>query len=34
LYAGAGITEGSNAENEWEETNQKLLTMLALFNKE
>jgi len=31
LYAGAGITEGSIAESEWEETNQKLGAMLSLL---
>jgi isochorismate synthase len=31
FFAGAGITQGSIAEREWEETNQKLYTMLSLL---
>ncbi len=31
LYAGAGITSGSNAEKEWEETQRKLNTVKSLF---
>ena len=31
LFAGAGITEGSDAENEWEETERKILTIKELL---
>jgi isochorismate synthase len=31
LYAGAGITSGSNADNEWDETQRKLNTVKSLF---
>ena len=34
LYSGAGITASSIAENEWEETDNKMLTMLNAMNKE
>lgn len=33
LYAGAGITKDSNAELEWEETNQKLHAMQSVLNE-
>jgi isochorismate synthase len=33
LYAGAGITAGSNPELEWEETNQKLVAMLSIIQQ-
>jgi len=32
LYSGAGITASSDAEKEWEETNNKMLTMLNVMN--
>ncbi len=32
LYAGAGITAGSDAEKEWQETERKLQTIQAIFN--
>ena len=31
LYIGGGISEGSDAEEEWEETNQKSLTLLEIM---
>jgi len=34
LYSGAGITASSIAENEWEETDNKMLTMLNAMKKE
>ena len=33
LYAGAGITLGSDPEKEWIETEQKLETLLSVFQK-
>ncbi len=33
LYSGAGITAASDAEKEWNETEQKLLTLLNVINK-
>lgn len=32
LFMGAGITSGSVPESEWEETNQKMMTMLNVIN--
>jgi isochorismate synthase len=32
LFVGAGITSGSDPESEWEETNQKMMTMLNVIN--
>jgi isochorismate synthase len=32
LFMGAGITSGSDPESEWEETNQKMMTMLNVIN--
>lgn len=32
LFMGAGITSGSNPESEWDETNQKMMTMLNVIN--
>jgi isochorismate synthase len=32
LYSGAGITASSDAEKEWEETNNKMMTMLNVMN--
>jgi isochorismate synthase len=32
LFVGAGITLGSDPESEWEETNQKMMTMLNVIN--
>ncbi len=32
LFVGAGITIGSDPESEWEETNQKMMTMLNVIN--
>nr|MBP9186254.1 chorismate-binding protein [Bacteroidia bacterium] len=32
LYSGAGITAGSNAQKEWQETQGKLNTIKSLFN--
>jgi menaquinone-specific isochorismate synthase len=34
IYAGAGIVEGSNPENEWEETELKFQPMLEALNIE
>ena len=34
LYSGAGITASSIAENEWEETDNKMLTMMNAMKKE
>jgi isochorismate synthase len=34
LYAGGGITSKSIPEREWEETNQKATTLLAVINTE
>lgn len=34
IYSGAGITAASNAEKEWEETNQKMMTLLNVINKD
>ena len=31
LYVGGGISKGSDAEEEWEETNQKSLTLLEIM---
>ncbi|NJK84679.1 MAG: chorismate-binding protein [Bacteroidales bacterium] len=33
LYAGVGITSGSIPESEWEETNQKKMTLLSVIDK-
>ncbi|MBN2215367.1 MAG: chorismate-binding protein [Bacteroidales bacterium] len=33
LYLGAGITSGSVPENEWEETNQKKMTLMSVIEK-
>jgi isochorismate synthase len=33
LYAGAGVTEISDPEKEWEETNLKLETLLRVIRK-
>ena len=33
LYSGAGITASSIAENEWEETDNKMMTMMNVMNK-
>jgi isochorismate synthase len=33
LYLGAGITSGSVPESEWEETNQKKMTLLSVIEK-
>lgn len=32
LFIGAGITSGSDPESEWDETNQKMMTMLNVIN--
>lgn len=32
LFVGAGITSGSDPESEWEETSQKMMTMLNVIN--
>jgi isochorismate synthase len=32
LYAGAGITQDSNPQAEWEETERKMQTMLSVLN--
>ncbi|NDP20635.1 MAG: isochorismate synthase [Paludibacter sp.] len=32
LYSGAGITKSSNAQNEWEETDNKMMTMMNVMN--
>ena len=34
LFAGAGITSGSDAENEWEETELKMQTLLSVLNNQ
>jgi len=31
FYAGGGITEGSNVDKEWEETEQKMQTLISLL---
>jgi isochorismate synthase len=33
LYVGGGITAGSDAEKEWEETRNKTGTIMAVVNK-
>ena len=33
MYLGAGITSGSDPESEWEETNQKKMTLLSVIEK-
>jgi isochorismate synthase len=33
LYAGAGLTEDSNPEREWQETEMKCQTILAVLNQ-
>ena len=33
LYAGAGIVEGSNADDEWDEIENKISGFISVFNK-